>query len=454
LRCYLLLQVRLNGIRGPLIKHRRGLRQGDPLSPYLFILAIDTLQYILGRATEQGILSPLRDRAARLRLSLYAVDAAVFINPVRQDVELIMAIMQRFGDATGLRINVSKSTAAPIRCSQINLDEVLQSFTGGRVSFPRTYLGLPITMGRLKIVHLQTVYDPAAVKFGGWHGQMLNIGGRRELVRTVLDSLPTYTLTALKPPKKFYKDLDKLRRRFLWAGNQQLHGGKCKISWSHVCRPLHRGGLGILDLERFGRASRLRWLWFQWKYPDKVWNGSGLPIDGVDEALFAAATQVHVHNGNTAKFWTSSWINGLSPAAMFPSLYDHSKKKKRSVADALQNDNWIRDLMHDVTTAIFVEYIVLWIMADAAQVNPSDPADDEIIWTRSADGNYSAKSAYSMQFDGSVESSFPTKIWRVWAPSRCKFFVWLMLQNRIWTADRLLMREWPNQYFCPFAIGT
>jgi hypothetical protein len=139
--------VRLNGIRGPLIKHRRGLRQGDPLSPYLFILAIDTLQYILGRATEQGILSPLRDRAARLRLSLYAVDAAVFINPVRQDVELIMAIMQHFGDATGLRINVSKSTAAPIRCSQINLDEVLQSF-------PLTYLGLPITMGRLKIVHL------------------------------------------------------------------------------------------------------------------------------------------------------------------------------------------------------------------------------------------------------------------------------------------------------------
>jgi hypothetical protein len=83
---------------------------------------------------------------------------------------------------------------------------------------------------------------------------------------------------------------------------------------------------------------------------------------------------------------------------------------------------------------------MLWIMVDAAQVNPSDPADDEIIWTRSADGNYSAKSAYSMQFDGSVESSFPTKIWQVWAPSRCKFFVWLMLQKRIWTADRLLVR--------------
>jgi hypothetical protein len=116
-------------------------------------------------------------------------------------------------------------------------------------------------------------------------------------VATVLSSLPTYLLTALKPPKKFYKDMDTLRRRFLWAGNQHLHGGKCKVSWSRVCRPISRGGLGITDLERFGRALRIRWLWYQWKNPKKPWCNSELPTVKVDEALFAAATQVHVHNG-------------------------------------------------------------------------------------------------------------------------------------------------------------
>jgi hypothetical protein len=55
---------------------------------------------------------------------------------------------------------------------------------------------------------------------------------------------------------------------------------------------------------------------------------------------------------------------------------------------------------------------------------------------------------YKMQFLGSVGSTFPAKVWQAWAPSRCKFFTWLMMQNRIWTADRLLLREWPNQYFC------
>jgi hypothetical protein len=71
--------VLLNGTYGLWIQHRRGLRQGDPLSPYLFILAINTLHHILRRATEEELLSHLKDRTARLRLSLYADDVVVFI---------------------------------------------------------------------------------------------------------------------------------------------------------------------------------------------------------------------------------------------------------------------------------------------------------------------------------------------------------------------------------------
>jgi hypothetical protein len=153
---------------------------------------------------------------ARIRLSLYIDDRTIFLNPVRHEVDLIMAIMQRLDDAACLRINVAKSTAAPTHCSEINLDEVLQNFTGGRVSFPTTYLGMPITLGRLNLVHRQPVLDRATAKIVGWQGKMFNLGGRRKLVRTVLDSIPTYVMTALKPPKKFYKDHDKLRKRFLW----------------------------------------------------------------------------------------------------------------------------------------------------------------------------------------------------------------------------------------------
>jgi hypothetical protein len=118
---------------------------------------------------------------------------------------------------------------------------------------------------------------------------------------------------------------------------------------------------------------------------------------------------VTVHNGKAAKFWTSSWIDGMSPASMFPRLFDHCKKKKnRTVAEAeaMHNDTWITDLMHDVTTPIFGDYVMLWIMVEAAGFNLSDAADDQIIWTRTADGCYSAKSAYLLQFEGCAESFF------------------------------------------------
>jgi hypothetical protein len=202
--------VRLNDVRDPWIKHKRGLRQGNPLSTYLFIIAIDTLQHILQRATDEELLTPLRDRTARLRLSLYVDDAVVFVSPVQADVDMLMMIMHHFGTAFGLQINVSKSIVAPICCTQLNLDEILQNFAGAHVAFRISYLGLPITLGRLRLVHLQFVFDRATKKLAGWQGNLLNIGGRQELVRAVLGALPTYLLTAIKLPKKFYRDMDKL----------------------------------------------------------------------------------------------------------------------------------------------------------------------------------------------------------------------------------------------------
>jgi hypothetical protein len=84
-----------------------------------------------------------------------------------------------------------------------------------------------------------------------------------------------------------------------------------------------------------------------------------MAVDATDEALFSTATLVRVHIGKTARFWTSSWLNGVSPAAMFPRLYNRSRNKWRSVRDALQNDNWARDIIHDITTSEIADYVML-----------------------------------------------------------------------------------------------
>jgi hypothetical protein len=219
--------MRINGVQGPWIRHSRGLRQGDPLSLYLFILAIDTIQHILQKATDDRLLTPIRDKVSRVRLSLYVDDVVLFVNSTQQDADNLLKIMRHFGRATGLCMNMAKSSVLPIRCGHVNLDKILSNFPGEISSFPTTYLGLPLAIGQLRITHLNACLDRAVGKLAGWQGCLLNQGGHRELVKTILSTLPTHLLVVIKPPKKFYKDFDKLRRYFLWVDDQEIHGGKC-----------------------------------------------------------------------------------------------------------------------------------------------------------------------------------------------------------------------------------
>uniref|UniRef100_A0A452Y7H1 Reverse transcriptase zinc-binding domain-containing protein n=1 Tax=Aegilops tauschii subsp. strangulata TaxID=200361 RepID=A0A452Y7H1_AEGTS len=77
----------------------------------------------------------------------------------------------------------------------------------------------------------------------------------------------------------------KTRRKFLWAQEEELSGGKCKVNWNTVCSTIENGGLGIQDLHRFGRALRLRWLWLSWVQPDKPWRDFPTPCDQEDKNL-------------------------------------------------------------------------------------------------------------------------------------------------------------------------
>jgi hypothetical protein len=121
-------RVLLNGEPGDPFSHARGLRQGDPLSPMLFILAIDPLQRLLELATQSGILAPIRSRATRCRISLYADDAGIFVNPLKEELQVITAILDCFGKASGLVTNMSKTEVFPVRCDDIDLPDLLSAF--------------------------------------------------------------------------------------------------------------------------------------------------------------------------------------------------------------------------------------------------------------------------------------------------------------------------------------
>ena len=157
---------------------------------------------------------------------------------------------------------------------------------------------------------------------------------------------PAQPLTALQVPKKLLKEIDKCRRRFLWGKDQEVSGGSCKVSWERVCSPIEHGGLGILDLYKFSCALRLRWLWHAWNSPERPWAGTELPCDASHHALFSAATAVTIGNGKMASFWHSAWIDASPLKLLPPNLFKHSRRKNRSVAQALLEDRWVSDLAH------------------------------------------------------------------------------------------------------------
>jgi hypothetical protein len=104
-----------------------GLGKG-PLSPVLFVLAIDPLAQILENASRIGLLHNLRGRCTIVCTSLYADDAAISVAPIKQDLQNLVVILHRFGIATGLCTNFNKSSVVPIRCGNIDLTMCLRVF--------------------------------------------------------------------------------------------------------------------------------------------------------------------------------------------------------------------------------------------------------------------------------------------------------------------------------------
>jgi hypothetical protein len=119
-------KVLINGEPTLGIRHAQGLRQGNSLSPFLFILAIDPLQRIIEAAAQRGMLKPVLPKAANLRCSMYADDAAIFAYPENTELHNLLRILNFFGECSGLKINILKTEIFPIRMDNTTVSQLLQ----------------------------------------------------------------------------------------------------------------------------------------------------------------------------------------------------------------------------------------------------------------------------------------------------------------------------------------
>ena len=135
------------------------------------------------------------------------------------------------------------------------------------------------------------------------------------------------------------------------------------MAWPRVCRPPDLGGLGIIDLDRFGFALRLRWLWLRKTDSSRPWLHLNDDREPLVEAMFQASVYVELGDGTTALFWSDRWLQGSSFQDLAPCLCNAVSARvraQRTVAQALSNRQWIKDITRALTVQVLVEYLQTW----------------------------------------------------------------------------------------------
>ncbi|XP_012704012.1 uncharacterized protein LOC105915054 [Setaria italica] len=257
-----------------------------------------------------------------------------------------------------------------------------------------------------------------------------------------------YLIMALDFPPWALKAIDKIRRGFLWKGRKDVNGGHCLVAWPKVTRPPELVGLSISHLQHLGWALRMRWLWLQKTKPNKPWAIFPIQVQHSVKAFFSVAITSEIGNGKNTLFWTDRWLHGQSLDKLVPHLFGTVSKraKKRTVYEALTEMRWIADIRGALTVAVLSEYLGLWDLLSEVVLQPE--VEDLHIWCFSALGRYSAKSAYEALFIGATQFRPYERIWKSWAPGKCKFLMWLVAHNRCWMADGLAKRNLPHPERC------
>ncbi|WVZ82123.1 hypothetical protein U9M48_029424 [Paspalum notatum var. saurae] len=332
-------KILLNGIPGAAIQHRRGVRQGDSLSPLLFVIAMEVLSRLFRKAAEAGVLGSLGPAAVRSRCSLYADDVIVFMDPDVREAEAIKAVLRLFGDAAGLAINLGKCSLSPLSGHEPDVTDVVGVLGCQITELPIKYLGLPLHSKSIPKDCVHNIVDKVASKLPAWKGALMARSGRLVWIKSVMIAVPIYVMMANGLPAWACEKIQACCRRFLWAGADTSDRGKCAVAWSVVARPYEFGVLGVLDARLMCLALQVRWLWLQRNPEDshRAWVELPLNIKPVVQCLFRNSVYFVVGDGRRALFWADNWIDGKSVEDVAPALLWFVSKRTRSkqtVADA------------------------------------------------------------------------------------------------------------------------
>ncbi|KAK9062631.1 hypothetical protein SSX86_019819 [Deinandra increscens subsp. villosa] len=251
----------------------RGVRQGDHLSPYLFLIAMEALNWMICRADALGIFNGIQLPSGGPKLThlFYADDAMIMGEWSLANVLNLSRILRCFYFVSGLKVNFHKSALYGINVGQDEVKGMADKMNCVDGSLPFVYLGMKVGANMNRRGYWHSVVEIFQRRLSRWKAKTLSLGGRLTLIKSVLDSLPTFFFSLFRAPKSVIEQLERIRFKFLWGGVED----KRKIHWvrrEDICKPKCKGGLGLCNLEDFNLSLICKWLWRYKVEGGKLWK--------------------------------------------------------------------------------------------------------------------------------------------------------------------------------------
>lgn len=265
--------INWNGNPTPSFTTTRGLRQGDPLSPYLFVLALERFGHIIQDMVDEGLWKPLtfgRGSGPNLSHVCFANDIVLFAEANVDQAHVIRNMLEDFCNNSGQKVNLGKSKVFFSK----NVREDTAAMLSTELGIDQTkdlgpYLGTPMIHQRISKNTFNFMLEKMRKKLSSWKSNNLSFAGRLTLAQSCLASIPGYIMQNVSIPISVCNATESICKNFLWGSTESQRKSHL-ISWERICHPKDQGSLGFRKFFDLNKAYMTKLAWQLVNNPEKI----------------------------------------------------------------------------------------------------------------------------------------------------------------------------------------